>query len=42
VEVCLRAAPEFVNRHPQDGPAREQVTVPVAAEQLRLVLSWVA
>jgi tetratricopeptide (TPR) repeat protein len=41
VEACLRTIPEFVARHQQDGPAREEFTVPVASGQLRLVLSWV-
>ena len=41
MEGCLRAVPEFVARHPQDDPAREEMTVPVASGQLRLVLSWV-
>jgi tetratricopeptide (TPR) repeat protein len=42
VEGCLRAVPEFVARHPQDDPAREEMTVPVASGELKLVLSWVA
>jgi hypothetical protein len=42
MEGCLRAVPDFVSRHPQDDPAREEVTVPVAAGPLKLVLSWVA
>ena len=41
MEGCLRAVPEFVNRHKQDDPAREEMTVPVASGQLKLVLSWV-
>src|SRR5262245_44355263 len=41
-EGCLRAAPDFVARHPQGDPAREEMTVPVASGPLRLVLSWVA
>jgi tetratricopeptide (TPR) repeat protein len=41
VEGCLRAVPEFVSRHQQDDPAREEITVPVASEQSKLVLSWV-
>ena len=41
LEACLRAVPEFVNRHPQDDPAREEMTVPAASGQLQLVLSWV-
>jgi tetratricopeptide (TPR) repeat protein len=40
MEGCLRAVPEFVTRHPQGDPAREEVTVPVASGPLRLVLSW--
>src|SRR5262245_65814757 len=38
----LRAVPEFVSRHPQGDPAREEMTVPVASGELKLVLSWVA
>jgi hypothetical protein len=40
MEGCLRAVPEFVARHPQDCPAREEITVPVASGELKLVLSW--
>jgi hypothetical protein len=42
VEGCLRAVPEFVTRHPQGDAAREEMTVPVASGELKLVLSWVA
>ena len=42
MEGCLRAVPEFVARHPQGEPAREEITVPVASGPLKLVLSWVA
>jgi tetratricopeptide (TPR) repeat protein len=42
LEGCLRAVPDFVNRHRQDDPAREEMTVPVASGPLKLVLSWVA
>ena len=38
---CLRAVPEFVTRHQQGDPAREEMTVPVASGPLKLVLSWV-
>jgi hypothetical protein len=38
---CLRAVPEFVARRPQDDPAQEEMTVPVASGELTLVLSWV-
>jgi hypothetical protein len=41
VEGCLRAVPGFVARHPQDDPAREEMMVPVASGELKLVLSWV-
>jgi hypothetical protein len=41
LEGCLRSVPEFVARHQQDDPAREEFTVPVASGQLKLVLSWV-
>jgi hypothetical protein len=42
MEGCLRAAPNFVARHPQGDPAGEEMTVPVASGPLRLALSWVA
>jgi hypothetical protein len=42
MEGCLRAVPGFVARHRQDDPAREEIPVPVASGQLKLVLSWVA
>jgi tetratricopeptide (TPR) repeat protein len=38
---CLRAFPEFVNRRKQDDPAQEELTVPAASGELKLVLSWV-
>jgi tetratricopeptide (TPR) repeat protein len=41
LEGCLRALPDFVNRHAQEDPAREEMTVPVAAGSLTLALSWV-
>ena len=41
MEGCLRAVPEFVNRRSQDDPAREEITVPAASGELKLVLSWV-
>ena len=41
MEGCLRAVPDFVNRRPQDDPAREEFTVPVSTGALKLVLSWV-
>jgi tetratricopeptide (TPR) repeat protein len=41
MEGCLRAVPEFVTRYKQDDPANEEMTVPVASGELRLVLSWV-
>jgi tetratricopeptide (TPR) repeat protein len=41
MEGCLRAVPDFVRRHTQDDPTREEVTVPVASGDLRLGLSWV-
>jgi hypothetical protein len=42
MEGCLRAVPEFVSRHQQGDPAREEMTVPVASGELKLVLSWAA
>jgi tetratricopeptide (TPR) repeat protein len=42
MEGCLRVVPEFLDRHPQDDPATEEITVPVASGPLKLVLSWVA
>ena len=41
MEGCLRAVPEFVVRHKQDDPAKEEITVPVASGPLKLALSWV-
>ena len=41
MEGCLRAVPDFVSRRKQDDPIKEEMTVPVAAGQLKLVLSWV-
>ena len=41
LEGCLRAVPEFVARHPQGDPAREEMTGPVSSGSLKLVLSWV-
>jgi tetratricopeptide (TPR) repeat protein len=41
MEGCLRAVPDFVNRHKQDDPAREEFTVSAGAGELRLALSWV-
>lgn len=37
MEGCLRAVPEFVNRHRQDSSAKEKITV----GKLSLILSWV-
>ena len=42
VAACLRAIPEFVNRHTQDDEASEEIEVPAASSELTLVLSWVA
>jgi tetratricopeptide (TPR) repeat protein len=41
MEGCLRAVPDFIERHKQDDTAREEMTVPVASGELKLVLSWV-
>jgi hypothetical protein len=41
MEGCLRAVPDFVARHSQDDPAREEMAVPVASGPLQLALSWV-
>src|SRR5207237_10017222 len=41
VEGCLRAVPEFVNRHKQDGPGKEEISPPVSSGHLKVVLSWV-
>jgi hypothetical protein len=38
---CLRAVPEFINRRQHGDSAREEMTVPVAAGSLTLVLAWV-
>jgi hypothetical protein len=40
-EGCLRVVPDFVDWHQQDDLAREEVNVPVASGELRLLLSWV-
>jgi hypothetical protein len=42
MEASLRAVPDFVARHPQGDPAREEMTVPAVSGELKLVLSWVA
>jgi tetratricopeptide (TPR) repeat protein len=41
LEGCLRAIPGFVERHRQDDPTREELTVPAASGELPLALSWV-
>jgi len=41
MEGCLWAVPEFVARRKQDDPAKEEITVPAASGELKLVLSWV-
>jgi hypothetical protein len=41
LEGCLRAVPAFLDRHNQDETVREEITVPVALGELKLVLSWV-
>ena len=41
LEGCLRAVLAFVTRHPQGEPAGEEMTVPAASGELKLVLSWV-
>jgi hypothetical protein len=41
MEACLRAIPDFVERHPQDDTTREEVTVRVGAGTLTLGLAWV-
>jgi tetratricopeptide (TPR) repeat protein len=41
VEGCLRAVPEFVERHTQDDSTREEFKVPTAGGELKLNLSWV-
>ncbi len=40
LEGCLRAVPGFVDRHRQDDPTREEVTVPLSSGELKLALSW--
>ena len=42
MRAMIREGWEFVTRHPQGDPAREEVTVPVASGPLPLALSWVA
>jgi hypothetical protein len=41
LEGCLRAIPDFVSRRQQDDPTKEEMIVPVASRELRLVISWV-
>jgi tetratricopeptide (TPR) repeat protein len=41
MEGCLRAIPGFIDRHPQDEPARETLLVPTATRELQMELSWV-
>ncbi|MBV9123665.1 MAG: tetratricopeptide repeat protein, partial [Planctomycetes bacterium] len=42
MEGCLRAIPEFVNRHPDpESRAKETTTVPAAKGELTLELTWV-
>lgn len=41
VEGCLRAIPEFVNRHTQDEEVKDEITVLVASGELKMALSWV-
>jgi tetratricopeptide (TPR) repeat protein len=40
LEGCLRAVPDFVNRHPQGDPAAEEFTAAARPGGLKLVLSW--
>jgi hypothetical protein len=40
-ELELKEVPDFVDWHQQDDLAREEVNVPVASGELRLLLSWV-
>ena len=42
MEGCLRAIPDFVNRHPRTTRPGKSLPVPVASGPLKLVLSWVA
>jgi tetratricopeptide (TPR) repeat protein len=41
LEGCLRAVPEFVRHRPQNDPSPEEMSLPVASGELKLVLSWV-
>jgi hypothetical protein len=41
MEGCLRAVPDFVNRHPQDDTATEEFTVPAASGRSKPVPPWV-
>jgi tetratricopeptide (TPR) repeat protein len=41
MEACLRAVPDFVNRHRQDDPAKEEMIVTVASGDMPMTLSWV-
>lgn len=40
LEASLRAVPDFVARHSADRPNRSEVTVPTAAGEVRMALSW--
>ena len=41
MEACLRSVSDFIKRRRQDDPAKEQVTLPMASGEMRMVLSWV-
>ena len=41
LEVCMQAIPGFVARHRQNDPTREEVTVSLGTEAVKLALSWV-
>ena len=41
LEGCLRAVPDFASPHDHADPKPESITVPTAAEMLRMILSWV-
>lgn len=41
MEGCLRAVPDFVNRHKPDDPVQDEFSVPVASGPLKMELSWV-
>ncbi len=40
MEGSLRSVPEFIKRHKQDDPTKEQMTLPMDSGEIRMILSW--